>query len=88
MWAQSKLDTDSSIEEILYYNVKSASEIKSRLNLYNHKDRFINYILIRYPYVNVEKLIKLQKTDPFFEIIIGKCNLASDKTYLKESKLV
>ena len=66
--------------------MNSESEIKYRLNLYNHKDSFINYILIRYPYVNVEKLIKLQKTDPFFEIIIGKCNLASDKTYLKESK--
>ena len=25
-------------------------------------------------------------TDLFFEIIIGKCNLASDKTYLTESK--
>ena len=38
MRAQSKLDTDSSIEEILDYNVNSASKIKSRLNLYNHKD--------------------------------------------------
>ena len=66
MGTQPKLDTDSSIEEILNYNVNSKSEIKTRLNLYNQKDQFINYILIRYPYVNVEKLIKLQKTDPFF----------------------
>ena len=86
MRAQPKLNTDSPIEEILDFNVNSESEIKTRLNLYNQKDRFINYILLHYPHVNLEKLIKLQKTDPFFEIIIGECNLASNKTYLKESK--
>ena len=45
MRAQPKLNTDSPIEEILDFNVNSESEIKTRLNLYNQKDRFINYIL-------------------------------------------
>ena len=36
--------------------------------------------------MNVEKLIKLQKTDPYFEIIIDKCNLATDKTHSSEGK--
>ena len=80
--AQPKPNTDSPIEEILDFNVNSESQIKTRLNLYNQKDRFLNYILLRYPYIDVEKLIKLQKTDPFFEII----NLASNKTYLDKSK--
>jgi hypothetical protein len=86
MSAQMQLDSNSSIEDVIDYNVNSKSETRSRLNLYNPKDRFLNYILIRYPYVNVEKLIKLQKTDPYFEIIINKCNLATDKTYSSEGK--
>ena len=86
MGFQPPLDPNSSIEDVLSYSVNSESEIRSRLNLYNQKDRFLNYILIRYPYVNVQKLIKLQNTDPYFQVIIEKCNLASNKTYVKEGK--
>ena len=46
MSAQQQLSPESSIEDVLSYGVNSESEIRSRLNLYNQKDRFLNYILI------------------------------------------
>ena len=66
MSAQQQLSPESSIEDVLSYGVNSESEIRSRLNLYNQKDRFLNYILIRYPYVNVEKLIKTSENRSIF----------------------
>ena len=45
---------------------------------------FINYNLLRYPYINIEKLIRLRQLDPYFEVIIGKCNHSPDKRCIKE----
>ena len=39
MNAQHKLNKDSPIEEILDFNFNSESQIKTRLNIYNQKDR-------------------------------------------------
>ena len=57
----------------------------SKRDLICQKDRFINYILLRYPYINIEKLIKLQQLDTYFEAIIEKWNLSPGKADWKYS---
>ena len=44
----------------------------------------MNYILLRYPYINIEKLIKLHQFDPYLEVIIRKCNQSPGKRWIKE----
>jgi len=80
------IDENSPIEDVQDFNVNTKSGVTQKLSQYNLKDRFINYILLKFPYVDIERLITLQQTDPYFQIIIEKCNSFSNKTCYKQGK--
>ena len=73
--AKSDISLTSSIKEVQNINTNSKSKFEKRPDLSNHKDRFNNYILLRYPHINIEKLIRLQQLDHYFEVILGKCRV-------------
>ncbi|MCP4162579.1 MAG: hypothetical protein GY760_21125, partial [Deltaproteobacteria bacterium] len=80
------INENSPIEDVQDFNVNTKSGVTQKLSQYNLKDRFINYILLKFPYVDIERLITLQQTDPYFQIIIEKCNSFSNKTCYKQGK--
>ena len=84
--ASKVINENSSIEDVKDFNVNTKSNITQRLSQYNLKDRFINYILLKFPYLDIERLITLQQTDPYFQTIIEMCNSSSNKTCHKQGK--
>ena len=84
--ANEVINENSSLEDVKDFNVNSKSNITQRLSQYNLKDRFVNYILLKFPFLDIERLIKLQQTDPYFQTIIEMCNSSSNKTCDKQGK--
>ena len=75
-----KLDMPMSEVEGLNLN----TDLQERLDLKNKKDLFLNFIVLKYPYLDAKKLKDLQANDPAYENIIKECQSSRSQKVVKK----
>ena len=65
------ITSDTLIEDIK--NVNQNSKFTENFDMTNKEDLFLNYVITKYPLINMKQLRELQQTDPGLKSIISEC---------------
>ena len=74
--------TDMPMSEVVGLNLNT--DLQERLDLKNKKDLFLNFIILKYPYLDARKLKDLQANDPAYENIIKECKSSPSQKVVKK----
>ena len=68
-------------------NTGTSHEFEQTLDYSSMEDRFLKYIITKFPLMDVQRLIDLQSKDSYFEKIINKCNTFQDLCWNKKQNI-
>ena len=77
---------DSPYQEVIGKDVSKG--FLAQLDPLCKNDRFLQFIILKFPLLNMEKLIALQTTDTFCSEVIEKCGNTQNKEWVKKPTII